>query len=71
MTRTKNWLLVGTILPAIALSQAGGMVAAAAPDRFPELAQAQPPTDDQPGQPRRERTPGVPRAPGGPAPSGA
>jgi outer membrane protein OmpA-like peptidoglycan-associated protein len=71
MTRTKNWLLVGTILPAIALSQAGGMVAAAAPDRFPEFAQAQPPADDQPSQPRRERAPGVPRAPGGPAAPGA
>jgi outer membrane protein OmpA-like peptidoglycan-associated protein len=71
MTRTKNWLLVGTILPAIALSQAGGMVAAAALDRFTELAQAQPPADDQPGQPRRERAPGVPRAPGGPAAPGA
>jgi outer membrane protein OmpA-like peptidoglycan-associated protein len=71
MTRTKNWLLVGTILPAIALSQAGGMVAAAAPDRFPELAQAPPPADDQPAQPRRDRAPGVPRAPGGPAAPGA
>lgn len=71
MTRTKNWLLVGTILPAIALSQAGGMVAAAAPDRFPELAQAPPAADDQPAPPRRERAPGVPRAPGGPAAPGA
>jgi outer membrane protein OmpA-like peptidoglycan-associated protein len=71
MTRTKNWLLVGTILPAIALSQAGGRVAAAAPDRFPQLAQAPPQADDQPGQPRRERAPGVPRVPGGPAAPGA
>ena len=47
MTRTKHWLLVGTILPALVLSQAGGGIAAA-PGGFLELAQAPPPADALP-----------------------
>ncbi|PZN94669.1 MAG: hypothetical protein DCF30_20035, partial [Hyphomicrobiales bacterium] len=63
MMRTKNWLLVGTILPAVALAQ-GGLAAPATtlPPSF-ELAQAPPAADGEPGRPRRERAPGVPRAP--------
>lgn len=70
MTRTKSWLLVGTILPALALSQNGFALPPAT-----LYAQAPAPAEDQPGrprgpaaegrpeQPRRERAPGVPRAP--------
>lgn len=71
MTRTKSWLLVGTILPALVLSQ-GGFALTPDPARY---AQAPAPADNQPErprgaagegrpeQPRRERAPGVPRAP--------
>ena len=53
MTRTKNWLLIGTILPAIAVAQSGF---AAPPAQMPvELAQAPAPSDEQPEQERRER----------------
>lgn len=73
MTRTKNWLLIGTILPALTLAQSGQ---AQEPPQGPiRIAQAPAPSDDQPDGRQRPRPPGQPRgpgegrpAPGGPAP---
>lgn len=60
MTRTKSWLLLGTLIPAMALSQG----TFAAPPL--QLAQAPSADDDQPG-PRRQRPSGEQRqAPGAP-----
>ncbi|KPF69175.1 hypothetical protein IP69_10770, partial [Bosea sp. AAP35] len=70
MTRTKNWLLVGTILPAVAMAQAGFAAPVTTLPLTFELAQAPPAADDEPGRPRRERAPGVPRAPGAPSAPG-
>ncbi|CAH1661067.1 OmpA family protein [Hyphomicrobiales bacterium] len=53
--RTKRWLLVGTVLPALVLSQAGQAFAEAGY----RLAQAPAPGDDQPGQRHRQRPPGA------------
>ncbi|MGO4667534.1 hypothetical protein AB4118_15165, partial [Bosea sp. 2RAB26] len=69
MTRTKNWLLIGTVLPGLTLSHGGFAVEPAqAPMR---LAQAPAPSDEEPGQPRRPRPPGAPAAPGEARPPGA
>ncbi|RDJ22098.1 hypothetical protein DWE98_19545, partial [Bosea caraganae] len=71
MTRTKSWLLLGTILPALTLAQSGR---AQEPGQGPiRIAQAPAPSDDQPDGRRRppgqQRGPGDARpAPGGPPP---
>lgn len=75
MKRTKSWLLIGTILPALTLAQSGQ---AQEPPQGPlRLAQAPtPPSDDQPDGRQRPRQPGQPPrgpgegrpAPGGPPP---
>ncbi|MFJ5367808.1 hypothetical protein ACIPIA_01200, partial [Bosea sp. CER48] len=69
--RTKRWLLVGTVLPALVLSQAGQAFAEAGY----RLAQAPAAGDDQPGQGPRQRQPGAQpgqqRGPERPTPPGA
>lgn len=57
MTRTKSWLLLGTLIPAMALSH--GTFAA---PPF-QLAQAPSADDDQPGPPRQRPAPGAPERP--------
>lgn len=55
MKRTRNWFLIGTILPALTLAQAGlAAPAAGGPTQF---AQAPTPSDDAPGRPRRQDRP--------------
>lgn len=63
MTRTKNWLLIGTVLPALTLPHGGFAFEPAQPAL--RLAQA-PGPDSDPNQPRRPRPPGPPGGPGGP-----
>lgn len=58
--RMKRWLLAGTVLPALVLSNIGQV--AAQPGL--RIAQAPPSGDDQPGQGQRPRQPGQPRPPG-------